>query len=79
MQIYKYDSIEAVNHGINKLEALGWEVLDVEIKVFIVPKGEAKESCLVEMFYVYVEKDLEKFEKTLEKSLISRSSFRDDL
>ena len=81
MEIYRYESIEAVNHGINKLEGMGWGVIDVEIKLCVIPNtmDVLKGSTIKEMFYVYVEKDIENFEKTLEKSLISRDSLEDNL
>ena len=80
MEIYRYESIEEVNHGINKLEAMGWCIEDVDIKVFPIYErvGEcAKTTAFKEMFYVFVEKA--NFGETLEKSSIPTKKYEDDL
>lgn len=81
MEIYRYEGIEAVNHGINKLEAMGWGIIDIDIKLCVVPNtmDVLKGSTIKEMFYVYVEKDKENFEEPLKKNLIPRNSCGDNL
>ena len=80
MEIYKYESIDSVNNGIDKLTAMGWEVIDVDIKVLPIYEklgGYEKSSEAREIFYVFVEK--ENSESTLEKSLSHQNSFRENL
>jgi hypothetical protein len=79
MEIYKYESVEEVNHGLNKLEAIGYEIFDIQINTVTVkntmlPKGYE----FVHVFYVFVEKA--GLVSTLEKSLnLLASSEPDDL